>query len=229
MKRHLHILQQAPHEPPGMVETVARQKNVPLRVHRVFQGPIGEISPNNTLGIVLMGGPMSAVDDKAHPTLPRQRELVRMAVEKDLPLLGLCLGAQIIASALGGTVSKAPVGEVGWGSVGLTREGRHCPLFDGWPSWHRTIQWHFDTFTLPKGAVRIAYGRKVPNQALWVGKHVYGLQFHPETDRSIRENWFTPEELKQNYGAFVRETPKVLPGYEKLGNRMIGNFLKLLK
>ncbi len=229
MKQYLHIIQQTPAEPTGHLLVLAKEMNLPVKVHLVGQDSLSGVTHLNTSGLVLLGGPMSAVDDKAHPTLPQQRALVRLAVEKDLPLLGICLGAQIISSAMGGEVFQARAPEVGWGRVALTQEGKICPLFKGVPERFDTIQWHFDTFTIPPGTRKIAWGQRVSNQAIWAGKSVFGLQFHTETDEAMRSAWFTREELKNRYALFQRQTAQKLKTHEKERQRLLVNFLKLVQ
>jgi GMP synthase-like glutamine amidotransferase len=144
-------------------------------------------------GLVVLGGLMG-VHDADHDWLPVERALVVDAVQVGLPVLGICLGAQQVALALGGQVTTGPAPEVGVCPVTLTGKGRLDPVLG--PEYGGlaepaipVVEWHGDTFTLPDGAVHLAATRAYPNQAFRVGERVYGLQFHAEVDRQMAEVW----------------------------------------
>lgn len=165
-------------------------------------------SPRDVSGLVVLGGEMNADEVKRHPFLGRERELLREAVHAGVPVLGICLGAQILARALDAAVPRSPVRELGFLPVRLTDAGRDDPVtapFDGVP---RVFQWHADTFDLPEGALLLAEGDDVPHQAFRVGEHAYAVQFHPEPTEEgiaawcelwaddIRKQWdTTPEDV----------------------------------
>lgn len=142
-------------------------------------------SPEHYAGLVFMGGPMSVNDDL--PWIAPTLNLIRQAVAADIPVLGHCLGGQLIAKALGGVIGPNPVKEIGWGAVQVldAPEARH------WFGDIRTFQafhWHGETFSLPPGAVRILASAHCANQAYALGKHL-GMQCHVEMTRSMIEQW----------------------------------------
>jgi GMP synthase-like glutamine amidotransferase len=145
-------------------------------------------------GLVVLGGPMGVHDVADHPWLLAERELLVDAVGEGIPVLGVCLGAQQLALALGAEVTTGQVAEVGVGSVELTGPGRLDPVlgpeYGGLASSTiPCVHWHQDTFALPSGATHLAATPRYPNQAFRVGERVYGLQFHVEVDRSLAQLW----------------------------------------
>jgi GMP synthase (glutamine-hydrolysing) len=138
-------------------------------------------------GLIFMGGPMSANDDL--PFLHREVELARKAADLGLPLLGICLGAQLIAKALGGAVHRNPVTEIGWFRIDLTAAGLSDPVFAQSENPQPVFHWHQDTFELPPGAELLATSPGCRNQAFRLGRNVYGFQFHPEMTPAMIEDW----------------------------------------
>jgi GMP synthase (glutamine-hydrolysing) len=138
-------------------------------------------------GLVFMGGPMCANDDL--PFLHREVELIRDAVRLGSPVLGICLGAQLIAKALGGKVYKSPVPEIGWFDLDITAAGLSDPVFAGAGDPLTVFHWHQDMFEVPPGAELLATAQGCPNQAFRRGRNIYGFQFHPEMTPTMIEDW----------------------------------------
>jgi GMP synthase (glutamine-hydrolysing) len=132
-------------------------------------------------GLVVMGGPMNALDDAAYPHLAAERELLAECVRRDMPVLAVCLGAQLLAAALGARVFTGHTAEVGLGVVALTPDARTDPVFG--PAGHilPVLHWHEDTYELPAGATLLASNGTYPHQAFRVGS-AYAMQFHLEID-----------------------------------------------
>jgi GMP synthase-like glutamine amidotransferase len=183
------VLQHVSHEGPGAIGTAVADAGADLSVVRLDRGervPGGGAVADMT-GLVVMGGPMGVHDDVSW--LEAERALVRCAVEAELPVLGVCLGAQQLAAAVGGIVTKGPVPECGVGEVHLTNEAIRDPLFGPAPSPLPCVHWHGDTFSLPEGAVRLAGNEAYENQAFRFGRRAYGLQFHVEVTGSLVAHW----------------------------------------
>jgi GMP synthase-like glutamine amidotransferase len=139
--------------------------------------------------LLVFGGPMNVDDEDQYPWLRRETEVIREAALGGKPILGVCLGGQLLAKALGAVVTKNPEPEVGLLDVDLTEDGVSDPLFADWPRRASVVQWHSDTFALPQGAIHLASSPTCRNQAFRYGDRAYGLQFHPEVTADMVAEW----------------------------------------
>ncbi|HEY8296230.1 MAG TPA: type 1 glutamine amidotransferase [Micrococcaceae bacterium] len=177
------ILTHAPWEGPGLIARALDAAKVPYIQRSIVDGTGPELPPLSSLaGLVLMGGPMDADDVAAFPGLAREADLVRDAVGRSLPVLGICLGHQIIALALGAALAAGATCEIGLGPVESLD-----PLLDGLG---RTpvVHWHTDNAGLPAGAQLLARTPGCPNQAFRAGSAL-GIQFHLELDAELLRSW----------------------------------------
>jgi GMP synthase (glutamine-hydrolysing) len=140
-------------------------------------------------GLVVFGGEMNADDVERYPYLLTQRDLMRRAVDAGMPVLGICLGAQMLARALEARVYRAPLRELGFKPVRITQAGQADPLLGAFHSGDRVFQWHEDTFDLPDGAELLAAGDDVPVQAFRMAPNAWGVQFHFEVDAEGVDAW----------------------------------------
>jgi GMP synthase-like glutamine amidotransferase len=140
-------------------------------------------------GLVVFGGEMNADETERYPYLLMQRQLMRQAVDAGMPVLGICLGAQMLARALDARVYRAPVRELGFKPVRITEAGQADPLLGAFHSGDRVFQWHEDTFDLPDGAELLAAGDDVQVQAFRIGRNAWGVQFHFEVDAEGVDAW----------------------------------------
>ncbi|MEZ5797310.1 MAG: type 1 glutamine amidotransferase [Paracoccaceae bacterium] len=139
--------------------------------------------------LVVFGGEQSARDDGTHPYLPHLADLMAEYTALDRPVLGICLGAQVLARAFGADNLLGAAPEFGWCQVRLTDEGRADPLMGRLPEAFPIYQWHSDTFTLPAGATRLAGSDRAAQQAFRIGRATYGTQFHFEASRAVVADW----------------------------------------
>ena len=212
-------------------------KGYGFRIHYVNfdREPNATPSLDRYNGLVLLGGPMSAYDDVDHPHLLTEIELVREAVDRGYPVLGICLGAQIIARALGAAVAPSPKPEIGWYDVALTEEGRRDPVFAHFGESESVFQWHSDTFEIPDGAVHLASSPSCSHQVFRYGDRTYGLQFHLEVDEALIERWLTVpihrEELRSlsepvDPDDIRRETHEKIGRAKKLSDATFSKFVE---
>jgi GMP synthase-like glutamine amidotransferase len=179
-------------------------------------------------GIVLLGGPMAVYDDFSY--LVEEQALVRKAIKSGIPLLGVCLGSQLIAQATGGRVYKGLKKEIGWHDVSLTLAGS-SDVFRGLGSQVRVFQWHGDTYDLPPDAAVLARSEFYP-QAFRVGSAI-GIQFHLEVDNALIERW--TQEYKAELEREDLQMDDVLPrpgdinALEQKCVQVYGNFSRLIK
>jgi GMP synthase (glutamine-hydrolysing) len=173
--------------------------------------------------IVAMGGPMSATDDAELPWLTPEKQLIGDAVRAGVPFWGVCLGVQLLAASLGARVYPGPEPEVGLLPVTLTAAARSDPVFAAAPDDLVTLQWHGDTFDLPKGAVRLAGSPAYPNQAFRVGR-AYGVQFHLEVSGEMAREWAeVPEYVSSLERTLGRDgAPAFLAAIEERAEEMRG-------
>lgn len=175
--------------PLGVVGTVLEEAGADVDLRRVWKGDAVPTAAESYDGLVVLGGEQSALDDADYPALPKIVSLIDSFMDADKAVLGICLGAQLVARAAGATnILGRPV-EFGWQEVTPTPAGRADPLIaalgDGSPVFH----WHLDTFTLPPGAVHLASSAATEFQAFRLKRAVYGLQFHFEADRPLVAAW----------------------------------------
>jgi GMP synthase-like glutamine amidotransferase len=139
--------------------------------------------------LVVFGGEQAATDDHTHPYLPRLADLMAAYTAADKPVLGICLGSQVLARAYGAENHLGIAPEFGWVDVTLTAAGRTDPVLSQVPPTFPVFQWHSDTFTLPPGAVHLAESPTAPHQAFRIGRATYGTQFHFEASRFVVADW----------------------------------------
>jgi GMP synthase-like glutamine amidotransferase len=185
----------------GTIEDYLNNRNIPYTIFELSEGEILPKTENfNTL--IMMGGPMSVNEDDIYPYIKEEERLVRDFIAKGKKILGVCLGAQIMAKALGSRVYAGPQKEIGWYNIDLTEEGVKDPLMkslafhpqvrDFWKKFN-VFHWHGETFDIPAGAVRLASSALYPNQAFRHGNKAYAFQFHIEVRKEMILEWLKDE------------------------------------
>lgn len=183
----LLVLQHISCEPPGVYEDELVERGGTVERVMVDQGePLPEL--NGYDGIIVMGGPMGAYEDDRLPWLRPEKDLIAAAVRAEIPVWGVCLGAQLLAASLGAAVGPGPEPEVGMLPVYRASAAEEDPVFRILPERFLALQWHSDTFELPSDGVLLARSDAYENQAFRVGR-AYGLQFHIEIGTALATEW----------------------------------------
>ena len=209
--------------------------------HRPFDGgPLPASIPEDA-GLVVMGGPMSVGDagDSRWPFLAPEIDLIARCLRDERPVLGVCLGAQLLAHALGAAVRPLTIGEppvrcreVGWGAVTFVMPPGSDPVLEGMNESEVVLHWHGDTFELPPGATRLASTLACENQMFRFGPRTFGVQFHVEVGSNDVVEWVRGDadyvRLANGAGGAKRilaDTTRFMPRHRQVGQRMIGNLL----
>ncbi|GAB7081843.1 type 1 glutamine amidotransferase [Megalodesulfovibrio paquesii] len=186
----LHTLEHVPFEGPAAITELAVMQGHTLTRSRLYAGdPLPALAEVDVLFV--MGGPMSVHDEGQFPWMAAEKALLRAAVHAGTRMLGICLGAQLLAEVLGGQITRNPQREIGWFPVQLTPEGRQAPVLAGIPDTFPAFHWHGETFSIPEQAIRLASSEACANQAFAVGNRIVGLQFHLETTPLSMEQLLT--------------------------------------
>ena len=216
------IFRTSPSEGPGYFGTYLERRAIAAQLVKLDEGEAVPRDARRFAGLVFMGGPMSVNDDL--PWIAPALELARDAVRKDVPLLGHCLGAQLLSRAFGGAVRANPVKEIGWGEVRVCDNEVARAWLGDLPAFE-SFHWHGETFSIPPGATRVLENRHCANQAFAIGKHL-GMQCHVEMTGQLIESWLSggademrasasspgvqrAEEVRKDMGAKVTALHKV--------------------
>jgi GMP synthase-like glutamine amidotransferase len=198
--------------------------------HRVIRAHAGEPlpPPDSPHPLIVLGGVMGVHDAPSYPFLVDELRLLRAAANGGAPLLGICLGGQLLAAALDGAVHPQSRSERGSIALTLTPEGAGDPLFAGIPHEFRALELHNDSFDLPPGAVHLAKSGACPFQAFRYGRWAYGLQFHPEVDVATFHRWLELAPLRQDErAALLEQAHDYYENWEQFHRQLLRNFLYL--
>jgi len=223
------VIQHLGIEPPALIgEVIESASHTITTIHLDKADSLPD--SNNFDGFVIMGGPQSANDEREY--IRAELAWVKEALDTKMPMLGICLGAQIMAKAAGAEIFASPVHELGWHPVYHTVETENDPLFKVMPDALPVFQWHGETFSLTDTMTLIATHPDVPSQAFRLGKAQYGLQFHVEVDESIIEAWIASGESERAFlgtegiSLLHRESSLHLKSMQHFCRNMVNNWLK---
>jgi GMP synthase (glutamine-hydrolysing) len=199
--------------------------------HRTVEGFTTDLSKIDALEpdiLIVMGGSMGVYEADLYPYLKHEIDIIRKRVEADRPTLGICLGSQLMAAAMGKRVYKGPQGkEIGFREIQLTQAGQESPLHHFDPSKTRIMQIHGDTFDLPDEATLLASSPLYTNQAYRIGRNCFALQFHPELDQAAFENLLVEKNGVVDVSTFRAEAHQYLATLEKQTALFMADLLKL--
>ena len=185
------VFQHVPYEPLGTLDPLLKEAGFRIRYVNFGRMPEQRPAPDRYAALIVLGGPMNADQIDTYPNLLTEVEIIREAVDREMSVLGICLGAQLLAKALGGHVARNPTREIGWHDVELTEAGLRDPVLSTFAPRQEVFQWHEDGITLPPGVECLASSPASPVQAFRHGEHAYGFQFHLEANRPLIERWLT--------------------------------------
>jgi len=237
MKRLL-VFQHVAYEVLGKLDPLLRSAGFRIRYVNFGREPDTQPDVSKYDALVILGGPMNVSQTDAYPHLETEIRCIQEAIEQNMPILGICLGAQLIAAALGAKVYSNTVKEIGWYDVTPTQDGLRDPVIKYLAGDEQIFQWHGDTFDIPEGAVHLASSPWCPNQAFKFGEWIYGLQFHLEVDKPMVERWFTiPNMYEEAANAekvktpdeILKDTGKYISASTDLGETFFNAFIELIK
>lgn len=203
--------QHAGHEELGCIAPALLQRGHQLQGVRLYERdappPVTQYE-----ALIVMGGPMNIYEYEAHPWLREEKRAIAEAIAAGRPVLGICLGAQLIADVLGGPVTRNAETEIGWWPLTLNEAGRRDPLFAGFPEQFTAFHWHGDTFAIPPGAQHLMSSAGCVNQAFSLGRRVVGIQFHLEVTAADAQVWLKQETLHAQ--GYVQSAAQILAPLE---------------
>ena len=233
----LLVFQHVAAEPLGTLDPLIRQRGHRIRFVNFERDPDAQPEVDRYKGLVVLGGPMNVEDQARRPHLRTELQAIERMLELGRPVLGICLGAQLLAHALGAPVVRHHTREIGWYPVHTTDAGREdavlAPLGEAAP----VFQWHGCRFDVPSDAVQLARGKHCEQQAFRYGRNAYGLQFHLEMDEPLVERWLqTPAYraeleaagLPHDAQAIRAQTRAHIAGMQRQADAVFNNFLDLV-
>jgi GMP synthase (glutamine-hydrolysing) len=232
--RKLLVFQHVPFEPLGTLDAQFKEAGFRIRYINFDREPGRRVDVTRYHGLIVLGGPMGAADGDRYRHLEYEKAAIHAAIEQQIPVLGICLGAQLMAAAIGGTPRPGRAIEYGWTEVTPTDAAHRDPLFRHLAPTQRIFQWHEDTFTLPRDAVHLASSETCKYQAFRVGESAYGLQFHLEANRALILRWLeAPGKLARlaqrgimiDVRQTLEQTRLHLPGASALARTLFGAFI----
>jgi len=230
------VIQHVPFEPLGTIVSLLRERRHRIRHINFVRQPHQKLSVENYDALIILGGPMDVHQTEQYPFLLQEVELIKQAIDADIPVLGICLGAQLIAKALGAEVYPAQQKEIGWYPLSKISEQRD-PVLEQFGSIENLFQWHRYTFDLPNNSEHLLSSSICPNQAFRFGEKVYGFQFHLEVSEHLIERWLSSAESlsylshkgQQSKIKKIRaDTEEYIEQSVALSHQVFGAFLDLL-
>ena len=228
------ILQHIHCETPGIISDCLQSADIDTRWIQTFKGDPIPSSMIAQDGLIVMGGPMSVYDHEQFPFLLEEQRLIEAALKDDRPVLGVCLGSQLLAATLGAEVKRGAQKEIGWHPITLSQGAASDTLWKDLPQRFTAYHWHGDVFDLPYETVSLASSELTPCQGFRYGKNAYGFLFHMEMTEKIIRNMveeFNAELEEENIAgqSIIEKIGDFLPALQTVGNRVFHRWAKSLR
>jgi len=218
------VFQHDPNDGPGYLEEALLQRGARPTIIRLDEGDVvPDISAYDML--LVMGGAMNVYQEDKYPWLVEETYAISRAVEAGKAVLGVCLGGQLLAKALGAPVHLGVATEIGLTPITLTEAGENDPLFEGLPQ-IESVEWHDDTFDIPSGAVALARSEGCAHQAFRFGQYAYGLQFHPEVSPVMLAEWIKEAGELIDRSSFQRAVESKVVALQTQADHLVDNFVR---
>lgn len=236
--RKVLVFQHVSNEILGTLNPLLKMRGMRIRYVNFERNPNETPSVDRYNGIIVLGGHMGVYEAEKYTHIKVEMQLLEKALAKKIPILGICLGSQILAHVLGADVRKSKEKEIGWTDIHLTESGQKDPLLSHFQKTEKIFQMHGDTFDIPKAAEHLAFSNACAGQAFRYGENAYGLQFHLEVDKPMIQRWLqVPANLQyllQSDGKWsaeqiAQETEKHLSHSLKLSEQTFSKFIDLFK
>ena len=227
------VLQHAQPEHPGLILDALKGAGAQVETIRTDLAQPAPPSLENYVGLIIMGGPQSVYEEDKFPYLRAEKQLARLAIDNNIPLLGVCLGSQVIADVLGSEVHPGPAPEIGWKPVKRAPEAANNPVLSALPETFTPLHWHGDIYDLPTGATPIASSEMTPIQGFTYNDNVHALLFHLEmTEAQITEMaTLFPEDIRRANlvpNAFLSQTPAHAAALKPIATQIFTRWAQLL-
>jgi len=231
------VFQHVAAEPLGVLDRLIRTRGHRVRFHNFHRQPEANPSLERYRGLIVLGGPMNVEDQHRLPHLKTELRTIEQALREEKPVLGICLGAQLLAHVLGAPVRRHEQHEIGWYQLLSTEAGRKDPIFGVAGERTPVFEWHSRTYDLPHGAEHLARTATCEQQAFRFGPRAYGFQFHLEADAAMIERWLSsPERLAELGGSGIdrdtatirAETATLIEQSKRVAHEVFNGFLDLI-
>ena len=219
------VFQHVPAEPLGTLDPMLRNRGHRIRYVNFHRHPDEQPTVDRYDALIVLGGPQMPDQGDQHPHLNVEMRCIERALKRDMPVLGICLGAQLLAYTLGGGVRAMKRWEIGWYELEPTPMSAADPLFCALVEPHPVFQWHGYTFDLPRGAIHLAQSETCENQAFRYGHDAYGLQFHLELDERLINRWLNLPDYVNDLHLNGRDDD--VPGIRAQTHELIGQAIAL--
>lgn len=228
MEGKILIVKHVENEGAGLIEEIFQTDGWNLETVELSTGGTLPKNLEGIAGVVILGGPMNVYEESKYPFLKDEDRLIRKVLIEEIPFLGICLGAQLLAKTCGALVNKAPEKEMGWYTITLTEEGEKDSLFRGCSNRLAVFQWHEDTFDVPKGGDLLAVGKICRNQVFRIGNYAYGLQCHTEITPDMVEDWTRGEEVNVDVATILSDTRRLCQDFTNQAIQLFSNFKQMI-